>query len=76
MDIRVGEDWIIVPAANKDPRRRAKSIGPMTSQPAASPISRKLMNASAATPPRADPAAARRRDAHTFERLIEPHRAG
>src|SRR5262249_36943822 len=48
----------------------------MNSQPAASPISRKLMNASAATIPRADPEAARRRDADAFERLIEPHRAG
>src|SRR5262245_2322864 len=33
------------------------------------------MNASAATRLHADPAAARRRDAHAFERLIEPHRA-
>jgi RNA polymerase sigma-70 factor (ECF subfamily) len=33
------------------------------------------MNASAATTPHADPAAARRRDADAFERLIEPHRA-
>src|SRR5262249_14398437 len=47
----------------------------MNSQPAASPISRKLMNASAATTPDADPAAARRRDAEAFERVIEPHRA-
>jgi RNA polymerase sigma-70 factor, ECF subfamily len=48
----------------------------MNSQPAASPISRKLVNASAATTPRADPAAARRRDADAFERLIAPYRAG
>jgi RNA polymerase sigma-70 factor (ECF subfamily) len=48
----------------------------MNSQPAASPISRKLVNASAATTSRADSAAARRRDADAFERLIEPHRAG
>src|SRR5215475_9713010 len=47
----------------------------MNSQPAASPISRKLMNASVATTPRADPASARRRDADAFERLIEPYRA-
>jgi RNA polymerase sigma-70 factor (ECF subfamily) len=33
------------------------------------------MNASAATTPHADPAAARRRDADAFERLIEPYRA-
>ena len=48
----------------------------MSSQPAASPISRNLMNANAATTLHADPAAARRRDADAFERLIEPHRAG
>jgi RNA polymerase sigma-70 factor, ECF subfamily len=48
----------------------------MNSQPAASPTSNKLMNASAATTPQADPAATRRRDADDFERLIEPHRAG
>src|SRR5262249_57826653 len=47
----------------------------MTSESAASPISRKLMNASAATTPPADAAAARRRDADAFERLIEPYRA-
>src|SRR5215813_9477173 len=33
------------------------------------------MNASAATTPQADPAAARRRDADAFKRLIEPYRA-
>jgi probable HAF family extracellular repeat protein len=33
------------------------------------------MNAGAATTPDADPAAARRRDAEAFERLIEPYRA-
>src|SRR5215471_3584074 len=48
----------------------------MNSQPAASPISRKLMNASLATTPHADSTAARRSDADAFERLIEPYRAG
>jgi RNA polymerase sigma-70 factor (ECF subfamily) len=48
----------------------------MNSRPAASPSSRQLVNASAATTARADPAAARRRDADAFERLIGPHRAG
>src|SRR5215470_1824663 len=52
-----------------------QSIGPMNSRPAASPISRKLVNISAATL-HADPGAARRRDADAFERLIEPYRAG
>src|SRR5262249_62423680 len=48
----------------------------MNSKPATSPISRKLMNASAATTtPQADLAAARRRDEDAFERLIEPYRA-
>src|SRR5262245_36982800 len=47
----------------------------MNSQPAASPISRKLMNARAATAAHADTAAARRRDADAFERLIESYRA-
>src|SRR5262245_11332939 len=47
----------------------------MNSQPAASPISRKLMNASLATTPHADSTAARRSDADAFERLIEPYRA-
>src|SRR5215475_7886489 len=47
----------------------------MNSQPAASPISRKLMNASVATTPHADPTAVRRSDANAFERLIEPYRA-
>src|SRR5262249_825750 len=56
------------------PAPSRQSIGPMSSQPAASPISCKLMNASAVTTPHADPAA-RRRDADAFARLIGPSRA-
>src|SRR5262245_38856203 len=48
----------------------------MSSRPAASPSSRKLVHASAATTAQTDPAAARRRDGDAFARLIEPHRAG